>query len=56
VLIQATACETAVPLLSRPTKEPIQRLAQGEPQADVARTFNVSQATTSRLQVLHQLS
>jgi DNA invertase Pin-like site-specific DNA recombinase len=29
--------------------EAIQRLAQGEAQADVARTFNVSQATISRL-------
>jgi DNA invertase Pin-like site-specific DNA recombinase len=29
--------------------EVIQRLAQGEVQADVARTFNVSQATISRL-------
>src|SRR5215467_10564253 len=30
-------------------QEAIQRLAQGEAQADVARTFNVSQATISRL-------
>src|SRR5947208_14817806 len=29
--------------------EALQRLAQGEAQADVARTFNVSQATVSRL-------
>jgi DNA invertase Pin-like site-specific DNA recombinase len=29
--------------------EALQRLAQGEAQADVARTFNVSQATISRL-------
>jgi DNA invertase Pin-like site-specific DNA recombinase len=31
-------------------QEAIQRLANGEAQADVARTFNVSQATISRLQ------
>jgi DNA invertase Pin-like site-specific DNA recombinase len=31
-------------------QEAIQRLANGEVQADVARTFNVSQATISRLQ------
>jgi DNA invertase Pin-like site-specific DNA recombinase len=31
-------------------QEAIQRLAKGEVQADVARTFNVSQATISRLQ------
>src|SRR5262249_1163096 len=31
-------------------QEVIQRLANGEAQADVARTFNVSQATISRLQ------
>jgi DNA invertase Pin-like site-specific DNA recombinase len=30
-------------------QEAIQRLAQGEAQADVARSFNVSQATISRL-------
>jgi DNA invertase Pin-like site-specific DNA recombinase len=30
-------------------REAIQRLAQGEAQADVARTFNVSQATISRI-------
>jgi DNA invertase Pin-like site-specific DNA recombinase len=30
--------------------EAVQRLANGEAQADVARTFNVSQATISRLQ------
>jgi DNA invertase Pin-like site-specific DNA recombinase len=30
--------------------EALQRLANGDPQADVARTFNVSQATISRLQ------
>ena len=30
-------------------QEALQRLAQGEAQADVARTFNVSQATISRL-------
>src|SRR5262245_32431681 len=30
--------------------EALQRLAQGEAQADVARSFNVSQATISRLQ------
>ena len=30
-------------------QEAIQRLAQGEAQADVARTFNVWQATISRL-------
>jgi DNA invertase Pin-like site-specific DNA recombinase len=29
--------------------EALQRLAQGEAQADVARTFNVSQATISRI-------
>jgi DNA invertase Pin-like site-specific DNA recombinase len=29
--------------------EAVQRLANGEPQADVARTFNVSQATISRI-------
>src|SRR5215471_10154680 len=32
-------------------QEAIQRLANGEAQADVARTFNVSQATISRLAV-----
>jgi DNA invertase Pin-like site-specific DNA recombinase len=32
--------------------EAIQRLANGEAQADVARTFNVSQATISRLQAI----
>src|SRR5262245_39025868 len=32
-------------------QEAMQKLAQGEVQADVARTFNVSQATISRLQV-----
>ena len=31
-------------------QEALQRLANGEAQADVARTFNVSQATISRLQ------
>jgi len=30
-------------------QEAIQKLAQGEAQADVARTFSVSQATISRL-------
>jgi DNA invertase Pin-like site-specific DNA recombinase len=30
-------------------QEALQRLASGEAQADVARTFNVSQATISRL-------
>jgi DNA invertase Pin-like site-specific DNA recombinase len=30
-------------------QEALQRLARGEAQADVARTFNVSQATISRL-------
>jgi DNA invertase Pin-like site-specific DNA recombinase len=30
--------------------EALQRLANGDAQADVARTFNVSQATISRLQ------
>jgi len=38
------------PSLSRhQQKEAIQRLANGEPQADIARSFDVSQATISRL-------
>ena len=37
-------------LTAHQRQEAIQRLAQGEAQADVARTFNVSQATISRLQ------
>src|SRR5215469_12621024 len=36
-------------LTAHQRQEAIQRLAQGEAQADVARTFNVSQATISRL-------
>src|SRR5262252_8569264 len=36
-------------LTAHQRREAIQRLAQGEAQADVARTFNVSQATISRL-------
>jgi DNA invertase Pin-like site-specific DNA recombinase len=37
-------------LTAHQRQEAIQRLAQGEAQADVARTFDVSQATISRLQ------
>jgi len=37
-------------LTAHQRREAIQRLAQGEAQADVARSFNVSQATISRLQ------
>jgi DNA invertase Pin-like site-specific DNA recombinase len=36
-------------LTAHQRQEAIQRLAQGEAQADVARSFNVSQATISRL-------
>src|SRR5262249_21625810 len=36
-------------LTSHQRQEAIQRLAQGQTQADVARTFNVPQATISRL-------
>jgi DNA invertase Pin-like site-specific DNA recombinase len=36
-------------LTAHQQQEAIQRLAKGEAQADVARTFNVSQATISRL-------
>src|SRR5215831_850413 len=36
-------------LTAHQRQEAIQRLAKGEAQADVARTFNVSQATISRL-------
>jgi DNA invertase Pin-like site-specific DNA recombinase len=36
-------------LTAHQRQEALQRLAQGEAQADVARTFNVSQATISRL-------
>jgi DNA invertase Pin-like site-specific DNA recombinase len=36
-------------LTAHQRREAIQRLAQGEAQADVARSFNVSQATISRL-------
>jgi DNA invertase Pin-like site-specific DNA recombinase len=36
-------------LTSDQRQEAIERLASGEAQADVARTFNVSQATISRL-------
>jgi DNA invertase Pin-like site-specific DNA recombinase len=36
-------------LTSQQRQEAIQRLARGEAQADVARTFSVSQATISRL-------
>src|SRR5262245_5313833 len=36
-------------LTAHQRQEALQRLANGEPQADVARTFNVSQATISRL-------
>jgi DNA invertase Pin-like site-specific DNA recombinase len=36
-------------LTSHQRREVLQRLAQGEVQADVARSFNVSQATISRL-------
>jgi DNA invertase Pin-like site-specific DNA recombinase len=36
-------------LTAHQRQEALQRLASGEPQADVARTFNVSQATISRL-------
>jgi DNA invertase Pin-like site-specific DNA recombinase len=37
-------------LTSLQRQEALQRLAEGAAQADVARTFNVSQATISRLQ------
>ena len=37
-------------LTAHQRQEALQRLANGEAQADVARTFNVSQATISRLQ------
>jgi DNA invertase Pin-like site-specific DNA recombinase len=33
-------------------QEALQRLANGDAQADVARSFNVSQATVSRLQAI----
>jgi DNA invertase Pin-like site-specific DNA recombinase len=36
-------------LTAHQRREVLQRLAQGEVQADVARSFNVSQATISRL-------
>ena len=36
-------------LTAHQRQEALQRLANGEPQADVARSFNVSQATISRL-------
>jgi DNA invertase Pin-like site-specific DNA recombinase len=36
-------------LTAHQLQETIRRLANGEPQADVARSFNVSQATISRL-------
>src|SRR5947207_8159966 len=38
-------------LTAHQRQEALQRLDQGEAQADIARTFNVSQATTSRLVV-----
>jgi DNA invertase Pin-like site-specific DNA recombinase len=37
-------------LTTHQRQEALQRLANGEAQADVARSFNVSQATVSRLQ------
>jgi Helix-turn-helix domain len=38
-------------LTAHQRQEAIQRLANGEAQADVARTFNVSQSTISRLAI-----
>jgi transcriptional regulator with XRE-family HTH domain len=39
-----------VKLTAHQRQEAIQRLSHGEAQADVARSFNVSQATISRLE------
>ena len=41
-------------LTAHQRQEALQRLGNGEAQADLARSYGVSQATISRLQALHQ--